>query len=472
MGRGATRRIGGRGQAVQPPAGIEPLGTVRRSQLISTYGIGAVIDLEKGSFMPMGLDDWEGVTRLPSLTLQESRLQAQLGVTHFRMPPVAEPVDGTRLVNARSAAPAVRFPAWHECPKCHRLGVEGDPFDLDADGSRLRCLGHTGKVYTNPVRFVVACRAGHVSDFPWDWWAHQQREGGSCGNPVLKLKSRGKSAALGDLYVFCETCKASNSLAKAFQPGSLGKTECRGVRPWLHDRQQGCTQKPGVIQRGASNFHFPVVASALSIPPVSEAAFRIVEQNWDILSSVPTGVIEQALQGQADRYGIDVSLLMAAWREKRAIESGAVQMSEQSMRGEEYSALSVDRDDPVIGNVVPHFQNQVLEPSDYLSPWFDLIAAVHRLREVRALTAFSRIDPYPVSPERLADALADGKVAPLAKTPKPWLPAAEILGEGIFLRFREEAIDQWIGDNPGLAQRAAVLDARSALVALEWGYVR
>ena len=49
-------------------AGVEPLGKVRRSQLIATYGIGAIIDLEKGSFMPMGLEDWEGATRLPSLT--------------------------------------------------------------------------------------------------------------------------------------------------------------------------------------------------------------------------------------------------------------------------------------------------------------------------------------------------------------------------------------------------------------------
>ena len=48
-------------QVLTPIAGVEPLGKVRRSQLIATYGIGAIIDLEKGSFMPMGLEDWEGV---------------------------------------------------------------------------------------------------------------------------------------------------------------------------------------------------------------------------------------------------------------------------------------------------------------------------------------------------------------------------------------------------------------------------
>lgn len=108
MSRSVRRSDNRNSDAVQ--LGIDPLGTVRRSQLISAYGIGAVIDLEKGSFMPMGLEDWEGLTRLPSLSLQEARLEAQLGVTHFRLPPVAEQIAGTRLVNPRSAAPAIRFP--------------------------------------------------------------------------------------------------------------------------------------------------------------------------------------------------------------------------------------------------------------------------------------------------------------------------------------------------------------------------
>ena len=48
------------------------------------------------------------------------------------------------------------------------------------------------------------------------------------------------------------------------------------------------TQQPRVMQRGASNVHFPAVASALSIPPVSEATFQIVEQHWiTIERSVP-----------------------------------------------------------------------------------------------------------------------------------------------------------------------------------------
>ena len=70
-----------------PTDTIEPLGSVRRSQLVSSFGIGAIVDLEKGSFMPMGLEDWERATRLPSLSIGEPRLQAMLQVSHFRLGP-------------------------------------------------------------------------------------------------------------------------------------------------------------------------------------------------------------------------------------------------------------------------------------------------------------------------------------------------------------------------------------------------
>jgi hypothetical protein len=97
---------------------------------------------------------------------------------------------------------------------------------------------------------------------------------------------------------------------------------------------------------------------------------------------------------------------------------------------------------------------------------------VSRLREVRALAGFSRIDPYPVSAEQVPKAIIDGFVAAISKTPRTWLPAAEIRGEGLFLRFRNEAVDAWINENPGTTRRIGVLDAISDRMAAERGYTR
>lgn len=457
---------------------IEPVGAVRRSQLVATYGIGAIIDLEKGSFMPMGLEDWEYSTRLPSLTIGEPRLEAMLGVTQFRLGPVARAVPNSRSVSARTTAPVVRFPEWHECPKCHRLGTQGAPFELDEDGSRLRCLAHGGaKVFTTPVRFVVACRRGHLEDFPWEWWAHRGREAGICPNPSLYLRSRGQSASLADLYLVCTSCmtgerQTSQSLGSAFSTEAMRGYSCSGFRPWLRDRDATCGENVRVLQRGASNVHFPVVCSALSIPPASEAAMQIIQELRYLLDPVPEATIPDVLSGVARQYGISVEPLLVAWRTLRSLETGRSSLTERIARAEEYAALSEDRDDPVVAGVVPQFRNEVLAPPAALATWFDLIGAVSRLREVRALAGFSRIEPHPVSAEDVAEAIRQGAVSPLSKTPKNWLPAAEIRGEGIFLRFSGEAIDRWVAANPGLLTRTAELDAQSEAIANRRGYVR
>lgn len=469
----ATRRP----TVAAPTDGIEPLGTVRRSQLISTFGIGAIVDLEKGSFMPMGLEDWENVTKLPSLSIGEPRLQAMLSVSHFRLGPVKEDVPGTTQVRARSVAPAVRFPQWHECPKCHRIGQEGAPFELAADGARLTCLAHGSPVHTMPVRFVVACRRGHLSDFPWEWWAHRDRSGGVCASPSLYLGSYGRSASLADLYVRCAACSTDDaptrkSLGDAFGADALPGLSCSGFRPWLYDREAGCGQPVRALQRGASNVHFAVVCSALSIPPASEAVSLIVQEIRVFLDGVPEESLPAVLTGVAAQYGVSVEQLLTAYRHLRSIESGGASLTERLARAEEYSALSEDREDPVIGGVVPQFQNHALEPPPALDRWFDLVGATSRLREVRALAGFSRIEPYPVSAERVRQAIADGHISPLSRTPCTWLPAAEIRGEGVFLRFRTAAVEAWIANNPELVRRTAVMEARSRHIADERGYTR
>ena len=470
----------GSGAAGEGAAGdtIEPLGSVRRSQLVSSFGIGAIVDLEKGSFMPMGLEDWERATGLPSLQIGEPRLQGMLGVSHFRLGPVREDIPGTRRVRARSAAPAVRFPEWHECPRCHRIGVEGAPFELDEDGGRLRCLAHGGApVYTTPVRFVLACRRGHLEDFPWAWWAHRDRPGGVCDAPRLYLGSFGRSAALSDLYVRCRGCgtpehPVMKSLGEAFRGNAMRDWSCSGFRPWLYDRERDCSEDVRVLQRGASNVHFGVVCSALSIPPASEAVSLIVEDVRMLLDGVDEASLPSVLEGLAGRSGVTVDQLLAAYRRLRDTEAGSTALTERGARIEEYAALSEDREDPVVSGVVPEFRNRVAEPPASLARWFEAVGAASRLREVRALAGFSRIEPYPVPAESVGRAIAGGLVSPLAKTSRNWLPAAEIRGEGVFFRFRTEAVDSWIEANPGLVSRTALLEGRSRDIAKQREFVR
>ena len=65
------------------------------------------------------------------------------------------------------------------------------------------------------------------------------------------------------------------------------------------------------------------------------------------------------------------------------------------------------------------------------------VSRVSRLREVRALTGFTRV--VPSTDEN------DVAVAPLVDSGRPtWLPAIEVLGEGVFLRLDERLLDTWV----------------------------
>jgi hypothetical protein len=108
--------------------------------------------------------------------------------------------------------------------------------------------------------------------------------------------------------------------------------------------------------------------------------------------------------------------------------------SERELRAEEYKALTNGSDDK---DFADQFLCEQIDVSATDLP--DLIAQVSRvgrLREVRALTGFTRV--LPSSPGN------DDAIAPLVEGGQPeWLPAVEVLGEGIFIRLQEKLLQDW-----------------------------
>ncbi len=81
-------------------------------------------------------------------------------------------------------------------------------------------------------------------------------------------------------------------------------------------------------------------------------------------------------------------------------------------------------------------------PVGYSSLISDVVL-VERLREVRALVGFTRIG----SPGDFNDAadIPSERRVPLSRRPPRWVPASEVRGEGVFIRFDEEAVAAWRG---------------------------
>jgi hypothetical protein len=127
---------------------------IRPSQIITTFGPGAIIDLPDDSVMIAGIEHWPK----PRTTISEPRLQAILKVREFHPP-------ATNSFNEKDV-PYVRFPLWRVCPKCNRLSSrfrwpQGQP-DLPPVPRCDAC-----DRATHPARIIIACPNGHIDDFPW-----------------------------------------------------------------------------------------------------------------------------------------------------------------------------------------------------------------------------------------------------------------------------------------------------------------
>ncbi|WP_305803504.1 hypothetical protein, partial [Thiolapillus sp.] len=168
-----------------------PVGEVRPSQLLWTYGPGALIDLPNLSVVTLGIDRWEKERCTP---IEEARLLSAvrrvLGaqVDSLRMPPfrVSENM-GKRTAEDYTGVPVRPFPRWLRCVKCGLLSeYDIGLFKLKESYHRPEstrfvhkdCKGSRGDQPARdadavPARFLVACRNGHLDDFPWHYFVHR-----------------------------------------------------------------------------------------------------------------------------------------------------------------------------------------------------------------------------------------------------------------------------------------------------------
>lgn len=410
-------------------------GSVRRNQLVTTYGVGSVVAVADESFLVAGIDFWN--VDVPNL--HEPRLERELQVQGFVTPPASDD-------EKHPDVPVVRFPRWHSCPSCHRLAPH--QFFTTFDGNQCGLC----EELLIPSRFITACSRGHIDDFPYFAWVHAGSTSPPDATHELRLDTSGVSASLRDVVVAC-ICGQEMTLEGAFRAAALrGISRCRGDRPWLgQGAQETCDETPRTLQRGASNVWYPILRSALSIPPWSEGAYRALNKYWFIVKAVPVDALRATIEGMgiAAKVGYSVDDLVDAVRARKAEESdGGV--GEIDLRRQEYEALVRGRPEQATAQdfvCIPVSTGQGLAGS-----WFDLVMAIPRLREVRALEAFARVlAPEPSDPpERRASLyLAD----------PGWLPAMEVAGEGVFIRLESARLRDW-ERRTDVQVRAALIDER------------
>ena len=468
--------------------------SVRASQAVLQYGVGAMVDFPEQTLMTAAPETWDSSV----MEIHDERLEKVLKVDYFGMPGSG---DEGRYQNGVSYA---RFPEWYFCPKCRRFKSlkqwikeytdspkmkktrENDPYMV----KRLRCPTCFQDLVV--ARIVVACPQGHIDDFPWVKWVHAKNMSGArkvCDHPELKFTTSASSTeGLEGLTVSCTSCNCRTTLKGAFDKGALETLDkntgyeydfkCTGRHPWKNVRQV-CTEYPHVLQRGSSSVYFPISVSSLVIPPYSSiltgqvqnsVAFsdlrKAITETLNSLSRIPgititqemrEGVIKEKISDFAKKISLEIgknedqikAILERKWNGSADPEYTTTSIK---YRSEEYVALNGEVE---ISDKDGEFVREGTTISEYDIPYVKNISLIHKVREVQALIGFSRLEP--LDNDNITE---NSKVSAVnvKEDDTRWYPGYEVRGEGIFIEFDEDAIDEWRNNNDKVNGRVRLLN--------------
>lgn len=432
---------------------VRPHGQIRQSQIVTTFGPGAMVDLPDHSVIIAGLEEWNGHKDHPIVEDRlAAKVRAAVGVqsVEFYAPP-ADRDDPTAPVTGITAW---LFPEWFVAqfeevdqktgtrsrPLVHRLDLE--------KGRKYRRARGEKAVKVVPVRFVQACVRGHVSDINWRLFVHGP--GGQCQRP-LWLDERGTTGDLTDVVVRCE-CGAFKALSAATKLGDVPLGYCDGSRPWLgaYSKEKCGGPDEGampnrLLVRSASNAYFSQTLSVISIPEPGGRVKQAVEEVWadylqycesvaDVTKERKKAKVSAALETCADAE---------VWAEIQRRKGGALPQT-AGIRQAEFETLMKSPDQA--GEDAPDgvfFARTLKMPAGEagLTKSLSRVVKVHRLREVIAQIGFTRFEaPVPdVNGE-----LALGVERAALSLNQSWFPAIENRGEGIFLGFKAADVEAWV----------------------------
>lgn len=425
--------------------GKRPHGQIRQSQLITSFGPGSMVDLPNHSVLIGGLDYWTpGGEEIVEPRLVE-KLKQLFDPPLKVLKLIGPPPDNEDPTAPQTGVTAWQFPEWFITQ------------DMDRDAShgmvRARMLVHRkrltkGKFIDDdkknrsvvPVRFVRACRNGHIGDIDWYSFVH--------GGPTecrrqLWIEERGTSGDLAEVYVRCECGNAERSMALAIEsPDTM--LRCDGKRPWLGPyANEKCGEPNRLLIRTASNAYFSQVMSVISLPDRNVELREAVEQVWDFI-----GEVEDVSELRYERRKARVHSVLGdysdadAFAEIKAIRGQSVGQV-KTIKQAEMETLIASKDE--LGDDKPDgtFFARTLPKAIWDRPWMDpveRIVLVHRLREVMAQVGFTRFEA--VSPDIDGELEMGVRRASLARE-ITWLPAVENRGEGVFIQFKKEAVENW-----------------------------
>jgi len=460
---------------------------LRLSQLIQTFGPGSLIDLPNDSVIMMGLDWWPIDRRGAMREIKEPRLVRYLKAL-LEHPETGEPwiEDGTEialfepplddgdLTRKQAKVPSRVFPRWEVVSYPDRPKQQ----ELVYRKSGAKAKEKKG-VIRAPVRWVAACKNGHLEDIRWRDFVHRKRT--DCQQDII-LTDSGVGGDPKSMTLSCN-CGKSRPMSELFLKNSLGT--CISNRPWLgrEFKDNPCDEDLVPMTRGAVNNYYAQVLRLIALPVEKGKLASKIEEYKDRFSSVddkskvmgPIEFGEIAIKHAFKGYSADQIWASLLDFRKGSISSESIDLENPKI--EEFDILAsgqslIGTDELGSRLHATTLNNNWRQNSLINTEFITSLVKVHRLCEVSSLYGFSRIEPVPSPFEDGLEELSLRVKGQSLASKVSWLPAIEQFGEGVFihldpdvvreklksevsqqnLTMLEEKYNDWKDKNPGFAR--------------------
>ena len=460
------------------------IGSIRPSQLITSFGPGSLVNLEHDTVMILGLQFWPSDSNEKKFFKRVSHpyLARQLEKNYFKMP----------ISGDKSAIPCISFPQWAVCQECHRLQKHPSITNTKNGFFCKYCKSDLPLFHST---FVQICDNGHIQEFPWERWAHLNEQIGATGRkqctkgddekPKLEFVTTKKGISLSNYKVKCLHCDASRTMTGATDRKKfrqLGFTECYKSQPWLNrNDEKPCGEDIYGVQVNSSSVYYPSTVTSLLIPNWIHDVDEILDENY--------GANYNTIR--ADRkYGKSFDAIMEYNKDgmfKKVLETNTKEVVIKRLELRYESAnLEISTEGEALDQEFDNFSDvdirtikgplhdkkvdiepMIIDSSSSLNNYgIESLKKFHRLVSIQVLRGFTRgtpPDPYATEDQmrkknpfrKISSGLQKNcETGELEQI--DWLPAVETRGEGIFFKFDETCLHNW-EKRPNVIERFNVI---------------
>ena len=441
---------------------------LRRSQFVTVYGPGALIEGPNGSrlipsFNGLGKHCKDSFFKKYELKdirmsrLLDEEIDSSYENHLLEIPSNSAIADGEENVIYST----VVFPAWHICYKRNPAILYYDKInEPHCDAYNPVKCGECDKENNPNVRFVRACPDGHLDEVYWKGEVH----GGSStcdGHPYYYWRVNG--SALSDIIIECPKCHSYTDMNQIYK----NKHKCTGRTPEKEelrgypiafakiDRKKDCEEVMSVIQKQSSSLRLAITKTLLKIPQFDESIMDSLMNNK--MEGFIRGLLKVQAPEEIDKQIIldfaldcysnkDYKKLVKFFENHEFIDyyNRFTKVDERnpdytSSLDEEFKSLRGDKKESE-NFAKSDFFHYDLKGLDYEFP-LD-VCGIEKLTTVTAQLSYQRNPHTKKNPEtgeiEEGESISVGYVD--EKTKKIWYPAFKGVGEGIFITSEENPL--------------------------------